>query len=328
MRWIWLMFAVGCAPRLNLEVLQPAAKTLPAHVKEVATLDRGGAGNRLDKDAATEATAAMSTGVSQSPRFEVSALTAEQAHNFNALQRTLEFSVVDAICGRLNAQAVVALENLESHSDISEGSEETRYTDENGKEHITLTWTATRTTDVITSWAIYDADNDAIVDETTLSTVADWDAEGTTAAEARNGLPDMNDTVLDLAYEAGEEYARQIAPTWIRVSRTYYPTGSTRMANAKAAVLSGDLEAAAEIWEKIAAADDPKLAAKANYNLGVAWEGRGNLRQAIRHVGAADRVLSNGRTSSYLALLKYRKEEKKKLKEQMAPVRGEKADTE
>jgi len=328
MRWIPLLFAVGCAPKLNLEVLQPASKTLPEHVKEMATLERAGASTRIDKDAAREATDAMTTGVSASPRFEVTGLDAEQAHNFDALQRTLEFSVVDAICGRLNAQAVVALENLESHSDISEDSEETRYTDENGKEHITLTWTATRTTEVITSWAVYDADNDAIVDQHTLSTVASWDAEGSTAAEARNGLPDMNDTILDLAFEAGEEYARQIAPSWIRVSRTYYPSGNTRMANAKSAVLSGDLEAAAAIWEKIAAANDEKLAAKANYNLGVAWEGRGNLRQAIRHVAAADRVLSNRRTASYLALLRYRKEEKKKLKQQMAPVRGERAETE
>jgi hypothetical protein len=322
MRWIWLLFAVGCAPKMNIEVLQPASKTLPEHIKKVATLDRGATGNRITRDAAEEAASAMTTGVSSSPRFEVTELTDEQAHNFNALERTLAFGVVDAICLRVGAQAVVALEAIETYSDIAEEASETTYTDEKGKEHITVTWTATRTTEVLSDWAIYDADNDAMVDETSLNTVASWSAEGETAVQARQGLPDMNETILDLAYEAGEEYARQIAPNWIRVSRTYYPTGNTRMANAKSAVLEGDLEAAAQIWKKVAGANDPKLAAKANYNLGIAWEGRGNLRQAISHVAAADRVLSNGRTSTYLALLKQRKAQKKTLKEQMAPVRG------
>ncbi len=323
MRWIWLGLVMGCAPKVNVEVLEPAAKTLPEHVKAVAALDRGQSGSRLDKDAAAEAEAAMAKLVARSPRFEVTAITQEQALAFDAIDRTLEWPVVEAICTRVGAQAVVALEAVESSSDISEDSEKSTYTDDKGKEHITLTWTATRRTEVETSWKIYDLESKEIIDDISISTAGSWDAQGPTPAEARTGLPDLDGTVLDLAWEGGEDYARRIAPTWIRVSRDYYPSGSARMKKATDLIEAGKLQAAAEIWEKIAAQNDEKLTAKANYNLGVAWEGQGNLRQAIDHVAAADKVLDNGRTRAYLALLRQRKIEKKTLKEQMAPVRSD-----
>jgi len=323
MRWMGLALLVGCAPRVSVEVLEPAAKTLPQHFKTVVTLERGGADNRLEKDAAVEAEEAMATVVSRSPRFEVVALTKEQAVNFDALERTLPWDTVDAITSRVGAQGVVALESAESTSTISEDSRKDSYVDDKGKKHITITWVATRTTVVKTAWKVYDGDNQKIVDDLTVSARTSWDNEGSTAAEARNGLPDADTGVLDLAYETGEDYGRRIAPTWIKVSRVYYPSGSDRMANAKDAITSGKIKPAADIWEKVAEGNDPKLAAKANFNLGVAWEGRGNLRKAIDHVNKADRVLSNGKTRSYVDLLRQRLAEKKKLKKQMAPVRGD-----
>ena len=323
MRGIVLILMIGCAPKVNVEVLEPAAKTLPDHIKKVATLQREVGSDRLEKGAAIEAEQALLAVVSRSPRFEVVAITQDQASQFNALERTLDWSVVDAITGRVGAQAVIALESVDSTTGVSEDSSKETYTDDKGKDHITLTWTATRTTAVDTAWKVYDADNDNVVDAFTASASASWTAQATTAKEARAGLPGDDEGILELAYEAGEDYGRRIAPSWVKVSRVYYPSGSDRMAKAKVAIEAGKLEEAAQLWEREARGSDGKLSAKAHFNLAVAWEGRGNLRKAIDQVVLADAVLSNSKTRSYLALLKERKKAKQTLKGQMAPVRGD-----
>ncbi|MFO7790070.1 MAG: DUF6340 family protein, partial [Bacteroidales bacterium] len=82
-------------------------------------------------------------------------------------------------------------------------------------------------------------------------------------------------------------------------------------------VKNGEWKKAASIWKKYTDSNDNKLAARANYNMAVAAEIQGNIDAAIEWAKQSLELDDSHKTKSYINLLHKRKQDFRKLKEQL-----------
>ena len=332
-----LLSLSGCGPAVTLRVLQPAEKTVPAHIQTVAVLDRSRPSNAgegflgvmeglvtgeaigVDTEGRQEAVEGLLSVLEESPRYEIviPMVDREQADSW-VFETVIDWDMADAICARVGCQGIVALEAFDSDSHVDHEVETRTKKDDDGNEHKIKVHVVQRRTRVVVEWRIYDVVNSRVVDDDRDRSVAEtWEAEGRTESDARGRLPSQYDTVTELAYRSGDEYARRIAPAWIYVRRAYYASGDTRLKDAKWHVKDGDWEAAAAIWLVMLDEEDAKLRGKAGYNLALAREQAGLLGEALDLAKVAADTWDKPRIRNYRWILEERMMDEDKLQRQL-----------
>ncbi len=133
-----------------------------------------------------------------------------------------------------------------------------------------------------------------------------------------------------MGYDAGRAYGQRIAPTWVWVDRRYFSNGSPAMREARDRARATDWDGAAKIWRKLARSSDPKVAAKARFNLALYHEVHGRLAKAEDKAVEAAGMLSRASTREYVWVLQRRQADEARLREQMRPpgrrpARGDRA---
>lgn len=335
-RLSWLLpplmsILAGCAPTISVQVLEPAAVTMPSEIRTLAVVDRAAPKNvgesilgtieaaltgeaiMGDREGRSSAMTSLNQTLAQSPRFKVVMpnLTKEQAET-GIFDKELSWKVAERICKQAECDAIVALEAFDSDSSVN-----TRNVVDSATKAVT--WTAQRDTRVLAAWRVYDVKNKVILDD--LRDVAftrSWDNSAGTEADARSGLIQQTDTLRALGGDAGYQYARRIAPTYVFVSRAYYGKGHERLKEAKHFVRATDWEGAAKIWRQmVERQDDPKVRGKAELNLALYHEVMGDLPAAKDLAQKAAVDLHNGRSRTYVRILNQRLIDQQRLADQM-----------
>lgn len=329
----------GCMPHVAVDVLQPALVTVPADIRTLAVVDRsapGSAGEHVlgvlegavtgeallgDREGAHAALAQLHGTLSGSPRFAIVLPHAngEQVET-DIFDETISWAAARRLCEQSGAEALVALEAFDSDSSVSVTVEDREETTDDGKTRHVKVHIAERDTSVLTAWRVYYPAEKRILDDTRDRRFADsWTAEGESEEAAIAALPSQVDSIVALGRDAGDDYARRIAPTYVQVSRAYYGRGDERFTDARRHVRARQWEAAGRIWRGVAEQEsDAKLRGRAAFNLALWFETRGDLDGALAWAEKAHGDLGNARARQYIATLHGRIADRERLAVQMA----------
>ncbi len=335
----------GCATRVRLVVLVPAAVYVPSDIRTLAVIDRSRPGNLgqgvvaavegafsgeelgVDTAGRTEAIRGLTDVLRDSPRFQVVQPMREGRAVWSGLcGKELSWRAAKRICAPARCQGIVALEAFDSDSVLEQHQRIRRETRENGEVVQSIVYEASRSTKVTTAWRLYDVLRATIIDQVLDVAATDtWTETGETEAEALDKLPSQLETVQQMAYDMGVDYARRIAPSYVEVTRKLYIRGDPRLKKANRYVKAGTWEPAVALWKELAQEQDPTLRGRANFNLALAAEVEGDLDRALTLAQAALADLDNHRAEAYVRILQQRIEDQKLLRQQMAhppPRRG------
>ena len=336
------LFATACMPKTNMRVLEPASVDVPADIQVVGVIDRSSARNAGEtvlgalegvltgeslgadtqgRQAALEAAIRV---LEESPRFEVVRISDRQGRgNSSLFDRELTHRDVARLCREAGCDALLALEAFDSDSRIQvNGVTVNALTNPDllKRQVADLDVSdvrATSDTSVMTSWRMYDADQDRIVDELRdRERTFNWQGSGA-LVDVRRAMPSAGDAVARAGSGVGADYAARIAPSWQWLTRRYYGGGDPKLRDAKRYVKAGDWQGAMRIWESLENHPKPKVRGKASYNLALANEVEGDLDAALEHARAAGVAMSNGRTRDYVFTLEQRKRDEVRLARQM-----------
>ncbi|MDP6931834.1 MAG: DUF6340 family protein [Myxococcota bacterium] len=326
----------GCAPAIQLTVLEPADVFVPQHIQTVAYVDRSvpknvgqgvlgaveglltGEGLGVDTQGRHRAGDAVKEVLQASPRFEVvvPVLSNEQAES-SLFDKEMSWKAARAICKEVACQGIVALEAFDSDS-LVETRTEVVTEQVDGREVKKKQWVAQRETSVLTAWRLYDVQGKVVVDDLRdWKERNTWDARAATEEQAIANLPGQARTVEDMAQRSGKSYGRRIAPTYVIVARRMYKRGHDSLKIGVEHAMRSEWVRADKQWRKVYEGADPKLKARAAYNMAVDLERQGRLHEALTLAREASRLGDKPRMNNYVRTLQERKRDADKLQQQM-----------
>jgi hypothetical protein len=330
-------FVLGCTPHIHLRVLEPADVAVPPHIEKVAVVSRtrpstggqavlnviegalSGEAIGADREGAAQAKRGVVEALAESPRYDVVVPAVElEGVGSGVTAPPLRWPRVEKICAEVGAQGLVVLEAFDTNSSVEEQVENRTRTDDRGKEIHYKVFHAHRETSMISTWRFYDAGNHVLIDEWfDHRNARSWEEEGETPEDARSRLPAQIDTVGAVAWDAGHDYGRRIAPSWLWVSRAYFGKGDPAFKEAKRHVRADQWVQAEAAWGGLAQSEDPKIRGRALFNLALVKEREGDLDQAVALAREADSLLGKGRTRGYISTLETRRAKQAQLEQQL-----------
>jgi hypothetical protein len=166
-------------------------------------------------------------------------------------------------------------------------------------------------------WRIYDILNRMIIDEFIATDTLEWTAYGDFIEEAMYELPEVVDGYREYAYHRGYDFGMRISPSWSRVRRFYFIMGNRTIRKAAEFAYYENWEEAAALWKQESGSDNPKIAAKAAFNLALYSEKKDLLIPAIDWATKSYELIQEKYTKTYLGILEQRKLNKLKLQQQI-----------
>jgi hypothetical protein len=133
----------------------------------------------------------------------------------------------------------------------------------------------------------------------------------------------LNLLVTNSSEYLGRFFGSKIIPTWLTVERLYYKSRNQNMLFAEKYALNNEWLKAAEIWNKQSKNKNPRMAAKACYNMALACEMEGKLDAAIDWLVQSHSILKvnneehKENCKRYITVLALRKKEIDKLAHQV-----------
>lgn len=133
----------------------------------------------------------------------------------------------------------------------------------------------------------------------------------------------LNFLVNNSAEYLGRFFGSKIIPTWLTVERLYYKSNNQNMLLAEKYALNNEWLKAAEIWNRQSKNKNPRMAAKACYNMALACEMEGKLDAAIDWLVQSHSILKvnneehKENCKRYITVLALRKKEIDKLAHQV-----------
>ncbi len=327
----------GCMASVQVRLLQPAEVSLPAHVKNIAVVDRsavGDAGEGFlsvvegiftdetilgDRGGAEEAIEQLSLTLSESPRFHATPVRASRKEVGSSLfDDQLSQEIVEKLCADTDAQALVSLEYFDSDTDTDHDKTRHESTDSDGNKVVDIVHSVSRTTEVTLTWRVYDATEAILLDELEELTITDVDrGSASSKSAAWDQLADPEETIEAIGKRAGQEYGRRIAPSYVFENRQYYGDKDDRLKEAATEVRDDRWEQAAGLWRQVLKDADPELAGRAAYNLALSLELGGLIDEAIEMSNRAVDLLDNGQARRYRQTLIERARDLARLDNQM-----------
>lgn len=333
---IVLLFSSCKMRSTSLEVLIPAEIDIPQHVQSVAVANRSlpEKGNKLgnifegiitgeplfaDREGSNQCTNGLVYKLNESPRFSAVLATSDNLYGTGtrAFATHLSWSAVDSICKNYKADALILLEAFDSNTGKSSDSRRVKKKDKDGNEYYVTEYSAEMCINVNAGWRIYDNVNQVIIDQNSFIDEKCWRGRGETLIKAERRLPSQRAAINDAGYFSGEMYGVRISPNWILVSRRYFVKGDPGFENAKEQIKYDNWEAAETIWLELSNSADPKIAGRACYNLALANEIDGNLKNAIVYANKALKMYQIKQARQYLAELEQRQRDQERLDKQL-----------
>jgi len=336
---IFLAAMTSCATMdVTLNVLEPADISIPSNIQKMAVVNRSlpdkdekaknvvegiltGEAPFADRAGSAECLRGVADALVQSPRFTIFVprepnLKGTGTRKFPA---PLDWNVIDDICRKTGADAVLSLEIFDSNNRINYHLEQRSKTIL-GKEMKYMANVGLLRSSIEAGWRVYNPSTRQIVDENVFTDYREWNAEGESEKLAFGRLPAQTEAVKMAGYFAGEQYAKRISPNRVRVGREFYKKGNSDMKYAKRLCQSGRWDEAADVWKKYTEAPKAKLAGRACYNMALAEEINGNLQAALDWSDKAFVRYNIKNARTYSNILKWRINQQHRLDEQMTPA--------
>jgi hypothetical protein len=165
-------------------------------------------------------------------------------------------------------------------------------------------------------WRIYDGIYGILIDEFITTDTTEWTVYGDSEG-AINELPEVVDAYREYSYQRGYDFGMRVSPSWSQVRRFYFITGNKNIRKAAELAFSEKWEAAAGLWKQESSSSDPKIGAKAAFNLALYSEKKDLLIPAIDWATKSYELVQEKYTKTYIEILEKRKLNKLKLERQI-----------
>jgi hypothetical protein len=320
---------------LSIEVLVPAEVTMPEYIQSVAfvnrsynpwlardphdTLDRPPEDLFiLDTIINNKIFLGLFDALNTSPLFNLEDPAAFQFRRIDSVRfpDPLSEEYLKSLADKINADALICLEGYKATDSLGTWDDwDYPWYDPNdyslGDHRVVFYVEGT------ILWRIYDILNGIIIDEFSETDTMKWSAYGYFIEEAVYELPEVVDGYREYAYQKGYDFGMRISPSWSQVRRFYFIAGNKTIRKAAEFAYEDHWDEAAELWKQESNSDNPKIAAKAAFNLALYSEKKDLLIPAIDWATKSYDHIHEKYIKTYIEILEQRKLNKLKLQRQI-----------
>jgi len=222
--------------------------------------------------------------------------------NFNEVPDTLSRKYIKAICDLYNTDALLVLENLAMRIDADYRQRQEYIYDNYYRVH-----NASMDVYYLSRWRLYDSDTNGIyinhIDVDTLY----WDASEFDVNTLFTNLPSVKEATFETAIFAARKFSELIAPKWINETRYYFVLQKPEIDQSITFAAEGDWEKALENWLKYTETGSKSLRGKILFNVALAYEMTGDIENALKWIGEAQKVYYREVNTLYTKTLLERK---------------------
>lgn len=314
---MWTLFSLlmACRPSIQLKITHPADVTIDPSVTKIAVVDR--VANDFTKGA-VQGFLEQSQEVDL-VRFQV--VSAQQIYNDLAVpvNGPIPNEAMNTLCQKAGVKGALVLHRFRNNDDLDvDRRTETRTVD--GKQQTIDVYTATYRADLQADWRFRGC-NGQTYDAFMSQNGATWSGEGDTPGDAKSNVGDTDKLALELADELGNAYFRRVSPSETYEYRKLYrgPFGKKGKRFRKAVDLTKEHRyvKARDVYQKNMDGFSNKVQGKALYNMAILHEAMGEYDRMVKKAERADGVLQSRKSERYLDYAKERRQDERKLKEQM-----------
>jgi len=229
----------------------------------------------LDSVASNEATDALISLLKTSPWYSGISLFKHIYYRYDSSRvvRPLSWQVIDSLSNVYNSKMIVSLEYLKVRPYYD------TYPLWRGdfKEYYGFIQVSS-----YTYWRIYNVETRKINLGQLLTDTLLWEKNDWIEVTPGNQLPGIFEACAFAGADAGEQFARLIAPQWQKDSRAIYvPNANKEMNRAHQLAMLGNWLDAAAVWQRLSSSTSKELAAQAAFNMALANEMLGRFQLAI-----------------------------------------------
>lgn len=334
---IALFFVLSSMASVRINIMKPADIYIPSHIQKLIIVNRTlppdkkanmiegvltGEGLNQDESAVSSTLNGLMNILGNSPVLKASLYHTNMIGSGTGGQFPLPLSWenVEEICEKTGSNAILALETFDSDFIITDGKKQVEKKGENGAVTKVTEFYAKGVATIKCGFRLYDLKGKSIVDEYRFSHFNTWNAGGSSVQDAILGLVDKNNATNDVSRGAGELYAKRITPSWYTVTRYFYNKPKKNKELMRGVRQSGvaDWTGAIESWKQaMKTAKKDKHAARAAYNIAVAYEVLGDLQKAKEWISKSYVEYGLKDAKEYSDIIDYRIRQERILKEQL-----------
>lgn len=346
-RLAWLpllaLFLVSCGGQkpVTINTIRPADISINPQIETILLVDRTkpskenkwlnigegiltGEGIEGDKAAAQAVVNSLKNQLQSSPRYKVLVASERlEGNSFSAaFPEPLNWSTQQNLLNRYQADALICVEIVDSDFIITEGKRRVKRTvgtGENKKEIEVDEWYAEGLGNIKIGIRMYYTADKEIIDQQLLDETNTWQAAADSKAGAIAALISRNSATRHLAEMVGHDYAYKIAPMPVQLRRIFYTKAKDYPPLEQGARLAevNDWKAAISVWEKAIPGAEEKEAGRMAYNIAVAYEVLGDLRESEKWAQQAYAKYGNKTARSYATQIQRRILDSQVLENQM-----------
>ena len=331
------LFATSCSSTKNITIDVPtkAKEDLPDRIKSILIVNRTvdntwsdlksdslqniffAEGFDLDtvirdKQAADTMLKALGDLLYESERYDI--VIPENrflAHEKNAFYtESIDWNEAKQLCNTFNTDAILSVDLFNTRV-VSKYDRETyfdpteNYFSEVSEAHMAIIYEAL--------FKIYDPAEEKILTNEFMRDTLVWEDYAGSARELFSRFTPVKQGLTEAAIALALDFSEKISTGWHREQRIIFTKGDDKLSEAEALVDQGNWDAANRLWEELAASSNSKsVKSKAQFNLAISAELRGDIDKAIAWGLESYNTMYHQATYDYLEYLNRRKKELQK----------------
>ncbi|MFL5727847.1 MAG: DUF6340 family protein [Cytophagaceae bacterium] len=318
-----ILFFAGCMSTAKIQVIEPAAVTLPKEIDTIAVANRFlnndynrsnssygfpfGDEYAFHKEASDSCVRSLIHLLGKSPRFKDLDLGTElyrTGSDFFAPPMA-PASIIE-LCRAFKSQAIIMLDGFHTNASTSTQMKSRQIPIRtpyvlNGVTYYRTTYQtqyyyiATLQVFYSVGFRLYSGTDGRILDEYRYDNQLTYTHQGSTSSSATMMLPKKNKIIAQIASASGDVYSHRIAPMWTTVKRSYYTSPGKELAQAHQCVNQKNWVEAKTVWEDVySKATNNRMKIISAYNIALAYEMEDNVESAVEWVNKAKSLCERG----------------------------------
>lgn len=257
----------------------------------------------LDSVAADTTLKVIGNSMFESGRFDVVIPVKRNLPNNNLsyLDKSASLSLpeVSQICNEFKVDALLALENFYENVTTSYQIGYNRTSDYGStKEYTIFVQIAYHS-----NWKLYQPGEKLKVAKFEVNDTIFWERSGETLQETYEQLPTIKEALIGGAIENAQNLAAYISPGWQQQGRSYFITNNVDIDKAVTWLNKNNWKEAENVWKKFSTVSSPGLRSQVEFNLALASEMNGNLKEAIQWAKKSLHTKYSKAAEDYIRLL-------------------------
>ncbi len=166
-------------------------------------------------------------------------------------------------------------------------------------------------------WRTYTSSDGEVIDEYEMRDTLQWTNASFTRSLIFEGLPTLDEALLESAYFTALNVARRISPYWMLEERYYFSRGNYDFRMASHYLINGQWDNAETIYMNLLNRRNYTIRAAAYYNLALLNELKGDFRQALVYARKSYQAKILPVTIKYIDILEERSAKSRELDRQL-----------